>query len=284
MNSSTFEQKVLRPYAMFLLAAAVFFVLAQTIFIVPDTEQAVILRFDKPVRIINGNAVGKPTGNGLVVRIPFAERVVRLDRSILSASAENQLIRSVEQQGLIVNATAHFRITKPLLALQNVRDQQELSSRLGTRLGTALNLKLSSQSFASLLRIGPNSGLAAVKDHMSEDARALGAEIVDIQIEKVRLPSGALTEQAIERMNDAVLQTARQIADNTDLEVRAIRNQANSEAGAIYAASFGRDPSFYDFYRAMQSYRYTFRPDAKGATTLILSPGIDYLREFRDAK
>ncbi|MFZ2983184.1 MAG: protease modulator HflC, partial [Sphingobium sp.] len=49
----------------------------------------------------------------------------------------------------------------------------------------------------------------------------------------------------------------------------------------VYAESFGKDPNFYDFYRAMQSYRYTFDPSRSGQTSVILSPDNDFLREFR---
>ena len=51
----------------------------------------------------------------------------------------------------------------------------------------------------------------------------------------------------------------------------------------IYAAAFGKDAQFYDFYRAMQSYQSTFLPNAQGKggqTNIILSPNNSYLKEF----
>ena len=64
-------------------------------------------------------------------------------------------------------------------------------------------------------------------------------------------------------------------------QAQILRAEADAKASQTYAASFGKDADFYDFYRAMQSYRYTFGPEAKGGTNLILSPSNDYLREFR---
>ena len=62
-----------------------------------------------------------------------------------------------------------------------------------------------------------------------------------------------------------------------------IRAEADAEAARIYAAAFGKDPDFYNFYRAMQSYQTTFLPNAQGKggqTNIILSPNNEYLKEF----
>ena len=65
-------------------------------------------------------------------------------------------------------------------------------------------------------------------------------------------------------------------------QVRPAQVDAVEDAAAeVYAASFGKDPKFYDFYRAMQAYRRTFNPQNEGQTTVILSPENDFLREFR---
>ena len=58
--------------------------------------------------------------------------------------------------------------------------------------------------------------------------------------------------------------------------------KAQAQAAKIYATSFGKDPAFYDFYRAMQSYDATFsNTKNNGQSTIILSPDNEYLRQFR---
>ena len=59
-----------------------------------------------------------------------------------------------------------------------------------------------------------------------------------------------------------------------------MRANAEAEAARIYAAAYGKDPDFYDFYRAMESYRRTFE-QGEGASSIILSPDNDYLRQFQ---
>jgi membrane protease subunit HflC len=76
---------------------------------------------------------------------------------------------------------------------------------------------------------------------------------------------------------------ARSIQAQGAKQAQIIRAEADAEAARTYAASFGKDPDFYDFYRAMQSYQQTFVGDPKNPvapTTIILSPQNDYLKEF----
>jgi membrane protease subunit HflC len=64
-------------------------------------------------------------------------------------------------------------------------------------------------------------------------------------------------------------------------QAQIIRAEADANAARIYAESFGKDAAFYDFYRAMQSYRYTFAPERNGQTNIILSPNNEFLRQFQ---
>jgi modulator of FtsH protease HflC len=83
-------------------------------------------------------------------------------------------------------------------------------------------------------------------------------------------------------MRTARLQEAATIRAQGLKEAQIIRANASAQAAQIYAAAFNQDPQFYDFYRAMQSYRTTFlgQVDGKGDTSIILSPQNSYLREF----
>ncbi len=85
-------------------------------------------------------------------------------------------------------------------------------------------------------------------------------------------------------MRTAREQEARSIRAQGAKQAQIIRAEADAEAAQTYAASFGKDPQFYDFYRAMQSYQTTFVGDAgqeqAGADEHHLSPQNDYLKEF----
>src|SRR4030095_10251447 len=95
-------------------------------------------------------------------------------------------------------------------------------------------------------------------------ARQYGVEIVDVRIKKADLPSGTPLESAYDRMRTARQQEARGIRAEGQKRAQIIRAEADAEAAHIYAAAFGKDPQFYNFYRAMQSYQTTFLPDSQG--------------------
>ena len=107
--------------------------------------------------------------------------------------------------------------------------------------------------------------------------------MLDVRIKRTDLPDGAPLTAAFDRMRTAREQEARSIRAQGAKQAQIIQAEADAEAAQTYAASFGKDPQFYDFYRAMQSYRTTFIGDGKtrsAPTTIILSPQDEYLRQF----
>ena len=110
-----------------------------------------------------------------------------------------------------------------------------------------------------------------------------------MQIKRTDLPSGRPLESAFERMKSDREREARTIRAAGARDARVIRAEADAEAARVYAESFGQDPNFYDFYRAMQSYDETFRKaqegeGERGDSSIILSPDNEYLRQFRGVR
>jgi membrane protease subunit HflC len=112
-------------------------------------------------------------------------------------------------------------------------------------------------------------------------AAQYGAEIVDVRIKRADLPAGTPLDSAYNRMKTARLQEARSIEAQGLKQAQIIRAEAEAEAAATYARAYNQDPTFYDFYRAMQSYRTSFLAQQGGDTNVILSPDNDYLRQFK---
>ena len=114
-------------------------------------------------------------------------------------------------------------------------------------------------------------------------ARQYGAEIIDVRIKKADLPEGTPLQSAFDRMRTAREQEARSIRAEGAKRAQIIRAEADAEAARVYANSFGKDADFYEFYRAMQSYRTTFlgeNGEPTAGTSVVLSPQNDYLKEF----
>jgi membrane protease subunit HflC len=123
----------------------------------------------------------------------------------------------------------------------------------------------------------------SVRTSLNRIASQYGVEVLDVRIKRTDLPDGAPLDAAFDRMRTAREQEARSILAEGAKQAQIIRAQADADAARTYAASFGKDPQFYDFYRAMQSYRATFTGeglDGTTPTTIVLSPQNDYLKEF----
>jgi membrane protease subunit HflC len=122
-----------------------------------------------------------------------------------------------------------------------------------------------------------------VRTSLNRIARQYGVEVLDVRIKRTDLPDGTPLDAAFDRMRTAREQEARSIIAEGQKRAQIIQAEADAEAARIYAAAFGKDPQFYDFYRAMQSYRSTFAGEGQqgtAPTTIVLSPQNDYLKEF----
>jgi membrane protease subunit HflC len=263
-----------------LLVAVV--VLLSSVVIVPENQQAVVLRFGDPVRVINRfrpNVDFGNTGAGLALRIPFAEQLVRIDRRLLSVDMERQQVLSNEQQRLEVDAFARFRVIDPVRMVRTAGTPERVAEQLQPILSSVLRQELGRRTFQSLLTAERGEAMKQIREGLDREAREYGAQVIDVRIKRADLPEGAL-ESAFSRMQAAREQEATTIRAQGQKQAQIIRAQAEADAAKTYADSFGKDPVFYDFYRAMQSYDYTFT-NGQGATTILLSPDNDYLRQFK---
>jgi membrane protease subunit HflC len=275
-----------RPLLSGIAALILLVVLLGSFPIVPETRQGVVVRFGKPDRILNryqpGQFIGD-TGAGLSWRLPFAERIYWIDKRILDVDMDRQQVLSTDQLRLEVDAFARYRIVDPLRMYIRARTEERVSEALRPILGSELRNELGKRPFAALLSPERQGVMENVRRGLDRVARQYGAQIIDVRIKKADLPDGTPLQSAYERMRTARLQEARSIRAEGAKRAQIIRAEADADAARIYAASFGKDAQFYDFYRAMQSYQTTFLGDngeKTGPTTVVLSPQNDYLREF----
>lgn len=274
----------LQDYKGVLIALAVALVAALSSFvIVPETEQAVVLRFGEPVRKINAFDPDQDFGNtgaGISPRIPFAEQLVRIDKRLMTVDMEQQQVLSTDQLRLNVDAYARFRVIDPVKMVRTAGTPERLQDQLKPILTSVLRRELGKRTFQSLLTAERGQAMQNIRDGLDRQAREYGAQIVDVRIKRADLPEGAL-ESAFSRMQAAREQEATTIRAQGQKEAQIIRAEAEAQAARTYADSFGKDPTFYDFYRAMQSYDYAFTQNGSG-TTILLSPDNTYLNQFKN--
>ena len=285
-NPGPFGRLFSNPVALVAGGFALLVLLASTVSIVPETKQGVVLRLSKADRVINGYKPGQPfggTGAGLIAQIPFIEDIVWIDKRILDVDMDPQQVLSTDQLRLNVDAYARFRIVDPVRMYSAARTVENVSDALRPILGSALRNELGKRKFAELLSPERDRVMDNIQAGLERVAQQYGAEIVDVRIKRADLPEGTPLDSAYERMRTARTQEALTIEADGFRQAQIIRAEADAKAAQIYAAAFGKDPDFYDFYRAMQSYRQTFGVNGKtnGSTNVILSKDNDYLREFR---
>jgi membrane protease subunit HflC len=270
--------------AMVLALVAGALVAMSSIVIVPETQQVVVVRLGEPVRKINAfkpNQEFGSTGAGISWRIPFVEQLVWLDKRLLSFPMERQTVLSTDQLRLEVTAYARFRVIDPVMMVKTAGSTDRVMSQLQPIMTSVLRQELGKRTFQSLLNAERGAAMIRIKENLDKQAREYGAQVIDVRIQRADLPAGAL-ESAFARMKAAREQEATTIQAQGQKQAQLITSEAEARATQVYAAAFGKDPAFYDFYRAMKSYDATFANQAnKGSSTIILSPDNDYLRQFK---
>jgi len=273
------------PIYLAIGAIGALILMSMSVNVVPETQQAIISSYGKVDRIVNPYKPGEKFGEtraGLTFRIPFVEQIQMIDKRVLSVQMEQQEVLSTDQLRLQVDAFARFRITQPAVMYRTIRTEDRLRDQLRTILGSSLRNELGKRTFAALLSAERGEVMENIQTALNREARKYGAEVIDVRIKRADLPAATL-QSAYNRMRSARNQEAIAIDAEGQKEAQIIRADAEAEAARIYAISYGKDPAFYDFYRAMQSYRQTFQ-NGEGASNIILSPQNAYLEKVRRGK
>ena len=271
-----------------IIAIAVLVVAAlSSIIVVPETQQAVIVRTGEPVAVVNRFKPDQPfgsTGAGIWYRIPGLDSVTKIDKRVLTVDMEPQQVLSTDQLRLNVDAYARYRVIDPVLLVQTVGNTDNLEAQLAPILSSVVRQELGRRDFSLLLTAERGSTMSNIRRLLDLQAREYGAQVIDVRIKRADLPDGTPLESAFARMRTAREQEAATIRAGGSKDAQIIRAEADAQAAKIYADAYGKDPEFYDFYRAMQSYDTTFAKNAdgqSGASQIILSPDNEYLRQFR---
>ena len=136
-----FEQLWLEQKRVIVAVAIALVVLSSCVIVVPETQQAVIVRLGDPDRVVNRfrpNADFGQTGAGLVWRIPFLEQVVWIDKRVMDVDLERQQVTSLDQRRLEVDAYARFRVIDPVKMYQTAGTVDRVAEQLQPILNSVL--------------------------------------------------------------------------------------------------------------------------------------------------
>jgi len=276
---NVWENHKLTLISLAIAAVALF----SSVIVVSETQQAVVIRTGEPVRTYNRFQPNVPygqTNTGLRLRIPFVERVQMIDKRVLDIDMERQEVLSSDQQRLQVDAYARFRIIDPVTMVENAGTEANVALQLQPILGSVLRQELGRRTFASMLTAERGQAMTNIRDTLDRQARQYGAQVIDVRVKRADLPEGTPLQAAFKRMETDRQQEAGTIRAGGGRDAQIVRAEAEAEAARIYADAYGKDPEFYDFYRAMESYRRTFET-GEGESSFILDSDNEYLRQFR---
>jgi len=277
-------ETIWQNHRMSIIAIAVLIVAVfSTLIVVPETEQAVIIRTGDPIEVVNKFKPNQPygkTGAGIWWRIPLVDQVVYVDKRVRSIDMQPQQVLSTDQLRLNVDAFARYRIIDPVKMVETAGTVDNVDSQLSPILSSVVRQELGRRSFASLLTAERGTTMQNIRKLLDTQAREYGAQVIDVRIKRADLPDGTPLESAFNRMKTAREQEAATIRAQGQKNAQIIRADADAQAAKIYAEAYNQDPKFYDFYRAMQSYETTF-VQGNGSSQVILSPDNEYLKQFR---
>ncbi len=276
-------QNVWTRYRIAIIAVGVIFAgLASTLFVTPETKQAVIIRTGEPREIVNMYTPDDPfgqTGAGFWFRIPFVDRVQMVERRVLDLDMDNEQVLTSDQQRLQVNAYARYRIIQPVTMIQRSGNESRLNTQLQPILRSVLRQELGRNTFASLLTAERGTAMSNIRDTLDAQAREYGVQIIDVRIKAADLPEGTPLQAAFTRMISERQEQAETIRAQGRKNAQIIRAEADAQAARTYADAYGKDPEFYDFYRAMESYRQTFI-NGDGNSAMVLDADNEYFNQF----
>lgn len=265
-------------------------VLLSTLYVVPQTEQALVLQFGDPQRTVN-----EP---GLHAKLPFVQNVVRMEKRILNYDGQAEEVIASDQKRLVVDAVTRFRISDPLRYYQRLGNESVARARLGSIVNSAQRQVFGSVPLQSVLSPERAALMTQIARLVNQQTQDLGLEVVDVRIKRADLPE-ANNLPIYNRMKSEREREAREfraqgaeqalgirsradrqrtvILAEAERDAQFLRGTGDAERTRILAEAYGRDAEFFAFYRTLQAYQQSLGSDG---TSMVLSPDSEFFRYF----
>ena len=281
--------------SIILLLAVVVLVASNSLYVIKETERAVLLKF--------GEVVQADIPPGLHVKIPFVNNVRKFEGRILTVDSQPERFFTKEQKALIVDSYAKFSVldTAKFYTATNGEEGRAMGL-LAQRINNGLRNQVANRTVSEVVSGERDELMAQLMINLTQVAESeLGVQLVDIRVKKIDLPPD-VSESVYQRMNAEREKEAREhrsqgrelaegIEASADREVTVIRAEAyrtaeqirgegDAEATGIYADAFNQDPEFYSFTRSLQAYKDAFK---NGGDVILLQPDSEFFRYLKDS-
>ncbi|RDL42987.1 protease modulator HflC [Marinomonas piezotolerans] len=282
-------------FSIIFLLLVIVLVGSQTLYVVKETERAVVLKF--------GEIVEDNVQPGLHFKIPVMNEVKTFDARILTMDSRPQRYLTLEKKAVIVDSYVKWKIADVARFYQATSGDEFVANRvLSSRVDTGLRNQFGERTMHEVVSGEREELMTELRDGLDTVAkRELGITIVDIRVKRIDLPPD-VSESVYQRMRTEREREAREhrskglelaegIRADADrqqvvLEAEAqrdaemIRGDGDAQAAAIYAQAYTKDPEFYEFYRSLQAYRESF---ADNGDLFVLKPDSEFFKYFKQA-
>jgi membrane protease subunit HflC len=264
-------------------------------FIVPETEQVMVLQFGRPV--------AKYTTPGLKFKLPFLQQVKVFEKRVLDLDPPPEEVILSDQKRIVVDTFARYKINDMLAFSTTLGTEEQAASRLDNIVNSTLRSVMGGASLSSILSEKRSTLMAAIKAEVNDAVKGYGIEIVDVRIGRADLPEQTVqsvyARMKTEREREAAefraqgQELAQEIKSKADKErtvllaeaerqAQTSRGEGDKQAIKIYADAFRKDPQFYAFYRTMEAYKTGLSGSEN--TTFVLKPEGEFFRFFQGMK
>jgi membrane protease subunit HflC len=259
----------------FLVLIAILIFIFTNVFIVKEGEYRVIRQFGEVVRIEDSP--------GLSYKLPFIQSVSTLPKYQMTYDVSEAEINTKDKKRMIIDNYAIWRIQDPKKMITNARTVEKAESRMEEFIYSVVRAELGQLNYDEIIN-DEKSSRGSLNDRVTEKVNELltqdnyGIVLVDVRMKRTDLPAeneqSVYTRMISEReskaqeylsMGDAeknriVADTDREVKEmlaKAQADAEVIRAEGEGEAAKIYNQSFSKDPSFYELYRTLESYKKT---------------------------
>ncbi len=271
--------------------AAFIFVAFNSLYIVGQAEQVIVLQFGDPVRVVK-----EP---GLKFKIPFIQNLTYYDKRLLRLDPPAQSVILKDQKRLEVDSFTRYQIVDPLKYYKTVRTEAQARSKLEEIVGSSVRRVLGQSTLLELLSVKRNQIMKNIRSGVMKDAEEIGVRVVDVRIRRADLPNSVLQSinerMKAERDREAKEfraqgeQKAKEITAQADKErviilaeankqSEILRGQGDKQAIAILTKAANSDPKFYAFYRSLEAYKNSL---ANPETSMVITPDSEFFEFFK---
>jgi membrane protease subunit HflC len=281
-------------FGLFVLAL-VALVLGSTLYVVKETERAVVLRFGKLI-----HADVQP---GLHIKIPLADEVRKFDARLLTVDATPESFYTIQKKRLVVDSFAKWRIADVDTYYKATGGSEQVANmRLAARINDGLRNEFGTRTLHEVVAGERDLLMQIIGEKLNKDAQdSLGIEVVDVRVKRIDFPA-EVSDSVFNRMAAEREKLAREYRSEGKEEAEKIRAEADrqrivieaeayraaellrgagdAKATEIYALAFNKNPEFYSFTRSLKAYQETF--NSKG-DVMLLEPDSDFFKYLKNS-